>query len=450
MSKIQVNEIVNHFDTGAPDCPKGLTVTGVTTSVNISATNISVIGISTLGNVVVGGATTDLVVTGDARVTGILTVGTASVTLNGNDGTISGINTVNSVSFPSTGPLSNRNMIINGAMTVAQRGTSVTSINNTATTYATIDRMHHAFNSYGAWTSTQESDGPDGFTKSWKVDCTTANSSLSSGDYAIVLYRVEAQDLQHLKYGTSSAEDTVFSFWVKSNKTGAASFELTQHDNSNKQFCTSYTINAANTWEYKTITIPGDTAGVIDDNNASGIQIVWWLGSGSAYTGGTHATTWEASTDINRNASDLECGLVDGDYFQITGLQWELGTQATPFEHRSFGDELKRCERYFEKSFTYSSPPGTATSNGCYAHRKTQNTTAYTGFKIRFQTRKRATPTVGLYNTNNSTEGQIRSDGANVTANDLNTTEMGFNVNTSPSQGANVIQQMHFTADAEI
>ena len=450
MSKIQVNEIVNHFDTGAPDCPKGLTVTGVTTSVNISATNVSVIGVSTLGNVVVGGATTDLVVNGNARVTGILTIGTASVTLNGNDGTISGINTVNSVSFPSTGPLSNRNIIINGAMQVAQRATSVTSIVNTATTYATIDRMNHSFNSYGAWTSTQESDGPDGFSKSWKVNCTTANSVLSASDFATLIYRIEGQDLQHLKYGTSSAEDTVFSFWVKSNKTGAASWEMTQGDNSNKQFCTSYTINAANTWEYKTITIPGDTAGVINDDNGNAIQILWWLGTGSDYTGGTHATTWEASNNFNRNVSDLACGMTDGDYFQITGLQWELGTQATPFEHRSFGDELKRCERYFEKSFTYSSPVGTATANGALSQRKTSNTTAYTGFQIRYGTRKRATPTVGLYNTNNSTVGQIRSNGANVGAATLNSNEMGFTVNTTTSQGANVIQSMHYTAAAEL
>jgi len=450
MSKIQVNEIVNHFDTGAPDCPKGLTVTGVTTSVNISATNVSVIGVSTLGNVVVGGATTDLVVNGNARVTGILTIGTASVTLNGNDGTISGINTVNSVSFPSTGPLSNRNIIINGAMQVAQRATSVTSIVNTATTYATIDRMNHSFNSYGAWTSTQESDGPDGFSKSWKVNCTTANSVLSASDFATLIYRIEGQDLQHLKYGTSSAEDTVFSFWVKSNKTGAASWEMTQGDNSNKQFCTSYTINAANTWEYKTITIPGDTAGVINDDNGNAIQILWWLGTGSDYTGGTHATTWEASNNFNRNVSDLACGMTDGDYFQITGLQWELGTQATPFEHRSFGDELKRCERYYEKSYTYVSPPGTLTNNGALSLRKSALASSLTDIIVRFQTRKRATPTIGIYSPGSSTEGLVEVDSTDVTGNDQSTNEMGFRITSVPSGAANVICSAHYTAAAEL
>ena len=449
MSKIQVNEIVNHFDTGAPDCPKGLTVTGVTTSVNISATNISVIGVSTLGNVVVGGATTDLIVNGNARVTGILTVGTASVTLNGNDGTVSGINTVNGVSFPSTGPLSNRNIIINGAMKVAQRATSVTSINTIATRYATIDRMFHAFNSSGTWTSTQESDGPNGFSKSWKVDC-TAERSLTAGTYAIIGIRMEAQDMQHLKYGTSSAEDTVISFWVKSNKTGAASFEMSQTDNSAKQFCTGYTINVADTWEYKTITIPGDTSGVINDDNGMGMGIYWWLGSGSSFTGGTHNTTWEAATQTNRNADNLDLGGTIGDYFQITGIQWELGTQATPFEHRSFGDELKGCERYYEKSYTYVSPPGTTTTNGSLTHRKSNALSSYTDFTIRFQTRKRTTPTIGLYSPSSATEGQIKSDNSDVTANDGDTNEQGFIVTTSPAQAADVVQQMHYSADAEL
>jgi len=355
-----------------------INVTGVAT-----ANNLNVTGVSTLGNVVVGGATTDLVVNGNARVTGILTVGTSSLTLNGDSSTISGITTINSVTIPAAGGLTNRNIVINGAMQVAQRGTSVTSINNTATTYATIDRMYHAFNSYGAWTSTQESDGPDGFTKSWKMNCTTANSSLSAGDYALLVYRVEAQDCQHLKYGTSSAEDTVFSFWVKSNKTGAASFEIAQLDNSSKQFCTSYTINTADTWEYKTITIPGDTAGVIDDNNGPGIQIGWWLGSGSQYSGGTHATTWEASTDVNRNASDLACGMTLGDYFQITGIQWELGTQATSFEHRSYGDELQRCRRYFQH-FTCG---GSGTATGSNQTQSAQCT-------VNFTPEMRAQPTI--------------------------------------------------------
>jgi len=448
MSKIQVNEIVNHFDTGAPDCPKGLTVTGVTTSVNISATNVSVIGVSTLGNVVVGGATTDLVVTGDARITGILTVGTASVTLNGNDGIISGINTVNDVSFPSTGPLSNRNLIINGAMNVAQRGTSNTGL--TAGSYPTVDRFPWSLSSCGTWTSTQESDGPTGFSKSFKMLCTTADASPASTDYAVLQYVIEAQDLQHLNYGTSDAVPLTVSFWVKSNKTGNASFACLQYDASLRTFSKQYTINAANTWEYKTITIPADASGQFDDDNGQGLLLEWWSNSGTNYTSGSHPTTWTELVHGNRNASNIGIGQAVNDYFQITGIQLEVGTQATPFEHRSFGDELKRCERYFEKSYTYASPPGTTTSNGVLAGRKAAITSSLTNLNVRFGTRKRATPTIGLYSPDSSTEGLIKVDSSDITGNDQDTNEMGFWISSNPGGAANVICSAHYTADAEL
>ena len=174
------------------------------------------------------------------------------------------------------------------------------------------------------------------------------------------------------------------------------------------------------------------------------------LFGGSNYTGGTHATTWEASTDINRNASDLACGMTDGDYFQITGVQWELGTQATPFEHRSFGDEMKRCERYYEKSYTYSLSPGTTTTNGVLSTRKSAITSSLTDLNVRFGTRKRTTPTIGLYSPTSSTEGLVEADGSNVTGNDQNTNEMGFRITTNPAQAANIVIYAHYTADADI
>jgi hypothetical protein len=430
MSKIKLDDIVPASGS-IINIPGNLNVTGDITSS----------GTSTLGNTVVGGGTTELIVNGDARITGILTVGTSSLTIDGNAGTINGI------PYASTGPLSNRNLIINGGMKVSQRETSVTAI--TGAGYFTVDRFKTGANALGTWTVAQESDAPVGFSKSLKMTCTTADASPAAGDSVTINQRIEAQDLQHLNYGSSSAETLTLSFWVKSNKTGTATVDFQQNDNGNELYSVGYTINAADTWEYKTITIPGDTAGVINDDNGIGIVVSWWLNSGSDYTGGSHGG-WKTFDSTSRNVSNLGVGGAISDYFQITGVQLELGSVATPFEHRSFGDELKRCERYYEKSFTYVSPPGTATSNGALSHRKTSNTTSYTGFQIRFGTRKRATPTIGLYNTNNSTEGEIRSDGANVAADDLNTNEMGFNVNTVPTQGANVIQSMHYTADAEL
>ena len=108
-----------------------------------------------------------------------------------------------------------------------------------------------------------------------------------------------------------------------------------------------YSISAANTWEYKTITIPGDTAGVINDDNGVGFQMEWWLNTGATYTGGSHQNTWTTLNNYSRNASNLGVGGAVNDYFQITGVQLEVGEKATPFEHRSYGDELKKCKRYY-------------------------------------------------------------------------------------------------------
>lgn len=238
-----------------------------------------------------------------------------------------------------------RNLIINGAMQVAQRATQVTSV--TASGYRTCDRWQFAVNSLGTWTVDQATDAPEGFTKSFKATCTTADASPAAADVALFVQRVEAQNLQHLKYGTSNAENLTLSFWVKSNKTGDASFDLIQRDNSDRQFTTSYTINSADTWEYKTIEIPGDSAGLINDDNGIGFQISWWLNSGSNFTTGTHNATWEAADDTNRNSANLGVGGATSDYFAITGVQLELGDVATPFEHRSYGDELQKCLRYY-------------------------------------------------------------------------------------------------------
>ena len=247
--------------------------------------------------------------------------------------------------MPSTGPLSNRNLIINGAMQVAQRATQVTGV--TGGGYRTCDRWRVGMSALGTWTVDQATDAPEGFTKSLKLTCTTADASPAGTDTIAIQYFIEAQNLQHLKYGTANAENLILSFWVKSNKTGNASFDCKQPDNSDRQFTTSYTINSADTWEYKTIAIPGDSAGVINDDNGGGFQIDWWLNTGSDFTTGTHNATWETADNTNRNATNLGVGGATSDYFTITGVQLELGDVATPFEHRSYGDELQKCFRYY-------------------------------------------------------------------------------------------------------
>tara|TARA_A100001201_G_scaffold29290_1_gene31604 strand:+ start:1395 stop:2570 length:1176 start_codon:yes stop_codon:yes gene_type:complete len=251
--------------------------------------------------------------------------------------------------LPNAGSLSNRNLVVNGAMQVAQRATQATGITTTTNPYRTVDR--HAFHvqTLGTWTMDQGSGTPEnGFSYSAKMTCTTADASPTSGSYALLLHFIEAQDVQHLLYGTSNAKSVTVSFWVKSNKTGTASFDLIKEDTTNEFYSLQYEIDSANTWEYKTLTIPGNTLNSINNDTGRGLQLTWWLNSGSNFSGGSHSTAWAATgfPDSNRNVSNLGVGGAVNDYFEITGVQLEAGSVATPFEHRSYGEELAKCQRY--------------------------------------------------------------------------------------------------------
>jgi hypothetical protein len=231
-------------------------------------------------------------------------------------------------------------------MQVAQRGTSASSI--TASGYYTIDRFQVVLNTLGTWTMDQSTDAPSTFSHSLRLTCTTADPSPGPSDYNIIYYRVESQDLIQLGYGTSLAKDLTISFWVKTNKTGKASFTLRQTDNSSKLYSVPYSINSQDTWEYKTITIPGDTAGLFNKDSGEGLAIQWWLNSGSGYTTGSHGG-WKTADESSRNVSNLRVGGATSDYFQITGVQLEVGKNATEFEHRSYGEELALCQRYYQQ-----------------------------------------------------------------------------------------------------
>ena len=241
--------------------------------------------------------------------------------------------------------LGRRNLIINGAMQVAQRGTQVTGA--TSGSFPTCDRFYMQLQSLGTWTVDQSPDAPNGFANSFKATCTTAAPSPAAGDRFFMYQLIEAKDLQHLAFGTPDAKPLSLSFWVKSNKTGSASIDALQTDNANNMFSTTYTINLADTWEYKTISIPADTAGLIDNDTNAGLQIDFWMNAGSNSTGGGVTSGWESFDNTKRNSSNLGVGGAVSDYFAITGIQLEVGDTATPFEHRSFSEELSQCQRYY-------------------------------------------------------------------------------------------------------
>ena len=251
------------------------------------------------------------------------------------------------------GQFGRRNLIINGAMNVAQRGTSEAGV-GAVTNYANApDRVKYvSLNSAGTheYTISQSTTSPNGFGNSYKLDCTTADTSLAS-DVAVFLSvsPMEGQNLQHLQYGTSGAKSVTLSFHVRSNKTGTYVIELYSPD-TNKHIAKTYTINSADTWEKKTLTFVGDTASALDNDNARSLEVLVWLGAGSNYNSGTLPATWGTLVNANRCVGQT-VNLADNTANElfITGVQLEVGSVATEFEHRSFGEELVLCKRYFQK-----------------------------------------------------------------------------------------------------
>ena len=241
-----------------------------------------------------------------------------------------------------------RNIIINGAMQVAQRGTS---FNYTTTDAYSLDRFRidvtGGDNSAGAFTLTQAavSDLP-GFTKAMKFDVTTADTSIAAGEALNLSYRIEGQDLQQLKKGTSEAEKFTVSFYVKGTaKTYALEILDKDNDRMNHQ-----TFNVTTSWNRVVLTFDGDTTGALDNDANRSLDLNFWFHAGSTYSGGTMATGWGTSSGNNANRAAGIGSLyssTDNELF-ITGLQMEVGSQATPFEHRSFGEELQLCRRYLQ------------------------------------------------------------------------------------------------------
>jgi hypothetical protein len=241
-------------------------------------------------------------------------------------------------------------IIINGDMSIAQRDTSVTG--KTDTGYYTVDRWNHLISSIGTWSISQSTDVPtgQGFAKSLKMDCTTADASPASSDELQFRQFIEGQNLQMLKKGTSNAESVTLSFWVKSTKTGTYIIEVRDADN-DRNINKSYTINSSDTWEKKTLSFDGDTTGALNNDNGTSIQLTWWLGAGSNFTSGTLATSWESRTNANRAVGQVNLADSTSNEWYITGVQLEVGefdsTSIPSFPFESFENNIRKCQRYY-------------------------------------------------------------------------------------------------------
>ncbi len=236
------------------------------------------------------------------------------------------------------------NLIINGDMRIAQRGT-VTGL--TATGYGGADRFSLGITTIGTWTLQQTVDGPDGFSTCQEAVCTTADASPAAGDAVIMQHKFEGLNVQHLNYGSAQAETVTVSFWCKSDKTGTVVAELYQADGP-YQVSQSFTIDVADTWEQKTLTFAGNTLGAITDDNTVGLQFNIWLDAGTNFTSGTLNTSWAARTNADR-AAGLTLALADAtsNYFRLTGVKLEVGSTATAFVPDDYATALAKCQRYY-------------------------------------------------------------------------------------------------------
>jgi len=340
----------------------------------------------------------------------------AAITVNNTDGTCTANITNN---------LSNRNKIINGVMAVHQRSSSVTGI--TGSGYYTADRMQLVLANGGTWTNTISTDTPDGFANSYKLDCTTADASLGGDDLVLFRQIIEGHNLQDFAKGTSSAKQFTVSFYVKTNKTGTYVCELLDDTNS-RQVSKSYTVSDTN-WNRYTVTFPADTSGAIADSNAAGLYVHFWLAAGTNFTSGTQQTSWASNTKANR-VNGLNVNIADNtsNEWLITGIQLEVDNTgsgvATDFEHRSYGDELQKCQRYFQKvAYAIASGSGDGTTLAAATHR--------------FNTPMRSSPTITV-------SGALNAQGDNALNSTQSSAHAGTN-NYSSVQNMYVINIQNFS-----
>jgi hypothetical protein len=380
--------------------------------------------------------------------------GDTAVSLSGGSLVASDIKTSSINSGPITGF---RNRIINGGMDIDQRnaGNSV-SLNNTSS--YTVDRWQcSALGGSGTGTATVQrvADAPPGFAYSLKYTVTNAKSP-APNDAFYIFQPIEGQNVMDFAFGTSSAKTVTLSFWVKSSLTGTFSGFLRSYNGSSyRSYIFNYTINSANTWQYFTVIAPGDVGQTLSTDNTQGFGILFDLGSGSNFQSST-INSWVSGGTYGyfRSTSSINFISTLNATFQITGVQFEVGTTATPFERRAFGQELILCQRYFEKSYDDGVSVGTATTNGVlggtvyYYNGGNQKTSTSSSFRVT----KRAQPTLTFYDTAGNSGAYSNFINGTTTTNYGAITVLGNGCNGFHVYSTNFANSMvyHFTASAEL
>ena len=355
-----------------------------------------------------------------------------------------------SIQTAAASPYVLKNRIINGDMRIDQRnaGASVTANGNAV---FPVDRWKIEDATDGVFTGQQVSDAPVGASYSLKVTITTADASLGATQYASCYQLIEGYNTADLAWGTANAKTVTLSFWVKSSLTGTFGGSVT-NSGWGSTYPFTYTISAANTWEYKTVTIAGSTSGTWLTTNGQGIGLFFGLGVGADYSG--TAGAWTTGVKISATGATSVIG-TNAATWQIALVQLEIGSTATPFERRLYNQELANCQRYYEKSYTTTTAPNTNTTEGAVIYRGTTQSGNATGNTIFFKVEKRASPTMTFININGTANSwNYDRSGASGTATPATTfTPSTSNATVEVSIGAAWAAAQiygHYTASAEL
>ena len=262
-----------------------------------------------------------------------------SVIINGTDGVQFNDS---SLQGAAASPYVLKNRIINGDMKIDQRnaGASV-SVSNGTVTFIT-DRWNVYEDTSGSMTSQQSTTAPTGFNNSLLLTVTSAGTATAS-QITRIQQRIEGNNIADLAWGSAAAQTITISFWVRSSLTGTYCVNI-RNSAVDRSYVATYTISSANTWEQKSVTITGDTSGTWLTTNGVGMYVSWDLGSGS--NANTTAGSWVASDKQNTSTQANWIGTSSATFY-ITGVQLEIGSTATPFERRMYGQELILCQRYY-------------------------------------------------------------------------------------------------------
>ena len=330
--------------------------------------------------------------------------------------------------------LGRRNIVMNGNMSVAQRQLILGNQTGISNGYTGVDRFKFYTNS-AARVSGLQSTGTaaNGFPKALQIDVTTADTSVAAGDFASAQTIFEGKDLQHLKWGTSSAESLTLSFWVKSPKTGVHWVELYGVD-ATKYNSAQYTVSSADTWEKKTVTFAGETGSSITDDNNTRLYVQWILLSGSNFTSGTHPGNVWHSTNANRHPGNQNIMDNTSNNFYLTGVQLETGSTATDFEFLRHSDNLNACYRYFQTVSAYAEY-SMGTSGSFSGHR-----TTFLGGGMR------AAPTFTTQTNAGSSNSSLNGFGSKAAAGERINYAMNFNT----TNGNYMYRQVTSVADSEL